>query len=68
MTRLLLAWAFWRLIRRFAVIALIATLGVLLLSGGDRATRRGSAFTRVESATRAVVRDMEQTLEKGVER
>ena len=65
MRRLVLVWAVWRLTRRVAAIGLIAALGVLLLSGrtGHRSPR---ALTRVERAARALVRDLERTVEKGM--
>jgi len=69
MTRLLVVWVLWRLTRRVAAIALIAALGVLLLSGGGVTGHRGrGALTRVERATRPLVRDLEETLEKGLKR
>jgi hypothetical protein len=69
MTRLVVVWALWRLTRRVAAIALIAALGVLLLSGGGVTGHRGRGVpTRVERAARPLVRDLEQSLDKRVNR
>jgi hypothetical protein len=50
MRRLVLVWAVWRLTRRVGAIALIAALGVLLLSGGVTGHRGRGAVRRVERA------------------
>jgi hypothetical protein len=64
MRRLVLAWAVWRLARTVAAIALIAALGMLLLSSGGVTGHSG--LTCVEHTARPLVRDLEQTLEKSV--
>ena len=68
MRRLVLVWAVWRLTRRLAAIALIAALGVLLLSGGVTGHRGRGAAMRAERAARPLVRDLEHTLRRGVKR
>ena len=53
MTRLVLAWAVWRLTRTVAAIALIAALGVSLLNGGGVTGHQDrGALPRVEHAAR----------------